>query len=105
MKEYPKQVYEYTIYIKGIFGRNRSVKFQGFPLFKGMNDLDTMMEVDQAKQLFESRLPFLGFKKGYAKLVCQSCTLSVLDGIVFKETFIGLNQSGRVIVPGCEVTK
>jgi hypothetical protein len=51
-----KNVFDYTLYVKGIFGRNRTSKFQGFPLAK---EQENKLPLETVRLLMEQNMPKL----------------------------------------------
>lgn len=56
------QVYDYSLFIKGLFGRNRSIKFDSFRLIENCLEKQSVEEI---KQLAEEKLIKLKPKGSY----------------------------------------
>jgi hypothetical protein len=68
-----KKVYDYTLYVKGIFGRNRKVKFQSFRL---SSDNEAQKNAADVLQLAEEMLSKIKLKGNYWFKICeQPCEL------------------------------
>ena len=58
-----KQVWDYSIFVQGVFGRNRKVKRELFNIAK---HLDSPLPLDQALALMDAKLVKLKFKGAYS---------------------------------------
>lgn len=78
------QVYSYRVYVKGLFGRNRKIKFEGFDV--GV-DLPEKLTLEEAKSRMEYVLKTIVKPKGdyFLKLSEQPMTLEKHDGYKTRE--------------------
>jgi hypothetical protein len=68
-----QQVFDYTLYVSGIFGRNRTKKFKGFPLLK---DSPSQISLENLLALMDSTLNQIKLKPGaHIKVVEQPVTI------------------------------
>lgn len=83
------KVYEYRLFIKGLFGRNRKVKFESFLLTE---DKESQLSVEELEKLLEAKLKELKVK-GVAliKVVETPCEIENMDGVMFKSAYIQFN--------------
>ena len=80
------KVYDYTLYIKGLFGRNRKVKFQGFPLIENS---ENQFSADGLRALMEAKIASIKPKgQFYLKVIETPCEIEMMDGIEFKSHII-----------------
>jgi len=89
----PRQVFAYSLYIKGVFGKNRSVKFKGFPL---IIDCDNKMTMNQLQPLLDDKINKLKPKSpAWFKLVEREETLEKLDGYEIRTAAL---YQGKILV-------
>lgn len=84
-------VFSYTLYVKGIFGRNRSVKFKGFPVA----ELAAPIDDAEALKLADEKLPAIKIKgQAIVKLVMNKEEIENCDGYAIRSFSLA---SGRTI--------
>lgn len=64
----------YVLWVNGLFGRNRRVKTDSFPLAEGV-DSSTPKALDDLMPLFRAKLAEIKFKRGVARLEEQPVEL------------------------------
>lgn len=80
------KVYDYTLYIKGLFGRNRKVKFQGFPLIENS---ENQFSADGLRALMEAKINSIKPRGQFIlKVIETPCELEMMDGVQFKSHII-----------------
>lgn len=89
-----KNVTDYTLFIKGLFGRNRTVKFESFKLAE---DCETPKTLEEIRLLTESKLAALKPKGSFWFKVCRyESELHDEDGYKWKSTRITLSDKDTV---------
>lgn len=83
MTENKKKVYDYNLYIKGLFGRNRKVKFESFKI---LENSDQTIDKNHIKEMVENALKEKVKPKGnyYLKVIEQECFLENDSGMEIK---------------------
>jgi hypothetical protein len=81
-------MHEYRLNVKGIFGRNRSVKFDSFLIL----DTDQDLSLDEVEKLAAAKIKEVKVKSGYCAVVRNPVEI---DGI-FRTVTIDFNR-GTVI--------
>lgn len=90
-----QNVFDYTLFIKGLFGRNRSIKFDSFKLAE---DCAEKMPLDQVRKLTEEKIGKLKPKGNYWIKVCEyPSEIELMDGVRFKSTRIILGNDAALI--------
>lgn len=90
-----KNVTDYTLFIKGLFGRNRTVKFESFKLAE---DCETPKTIEEVRILAEQKLAALKPRGNYWFKVCQyQSELHNEDGYQWKSTRITLSDKDTLI--------
>lgn len=87
-----KTVYTYTLYIKGVFGRNRSVKFHGFDVLE-----ESDKPIGDAKAIAMAEKTFLAAKvKGRATVKLVECPQTLEQDGIFEVRSFGLGDSRTI---------
>ena len=95
MENNKEQVFAYSLYIKGIWGRNRSVKFKGFPI---VQDVKEKLTLEQLRPVIDERLAKLKPKSPfYYKVTERPETLEKMDGIIIRTCRIMLGGGDHIL--------
>lgn len=84
-----KQVWDYTLYIKGLFGRNRTVKFEGFPVVKRSESQLSLEDLQAATDAAIAKAKIKG--QAIVKLVELKMEIEKHDG--YETMTFGLGNS------------
>jgi hypothetical protein len=73
-----KQVFTYTLFVKGVFGRNRTVKFESFDL---TGDNDAPLNLDDIGLLATQKAEEINLRKGSWFKIAERKEMISQDGI------------------------
>ena len=79
-----KTVYDYTVYVKGLFGRNKSVKFKSFDM---LMDSESALTLEQVRERLPSVLAAIKIKgEAFIKVCVQKSEVERHEGYATKTT-------------------
>ena len=94
-----QQGFEYSLLVKGIYGRNRKIKFKSFPIFPEYIKRDDAKVLEYALAMLDK----LNLKEGGLYAVIEQPTeFQETDGVTFKAVTL---FSDRKILPWSEYRK
>jgi len=89
-----RQLREYRLHVKGIFGRNRKPKFESFLI----TETESELSIEEVESLMASKIAEIKVKSGHVKVVTNPVKIEVGEsGVTYRTTTIDLSGNNVII--------